>query len=43
MLVNKQCCDSFRRTMKGFSHTYTFSPESLSHSPPNSPPIQAAT
>ena len=26
MLINKQCCDTFRRTIKGFSHTYTFLP-----------------
>ena len=29
-------CNSFRRTAKGLSHTYT-----CIHSPPNSPPIQA--
>ena len=32
------CCDSFRWTAKGLSHTYT-----CIYSPANSPPIQAAT
>ena len=36
--INKQCCDSFRWTAQGLSHTYT-----CIHSPLNSPPIQAAT
>ena len=31
-------CDNFKWTAKGLSHTYT-----CIHSPPNSPPIQAAT
>ena len=35
---NYQWCDHFRWIAKGFSHTYT-----CIHSPPNSPPIQAAT
>ena len=29
--INKQCYDSFRRTVKGLSHTYTYI-----HSPPHS-------
>ena len=37
-IVTKQCCDCFTWTAKGLSHTYTGI-----HSPPNSPPIQAAT
>ena len=35
--VNKQCCDSFRWTAKGLSHTYT-----CIHSPPNSLPSRLA-
>ena len=35
--ISKQCCDSFRWTAKGLSHTYT-----RIHSPPNPHPIQAA-
>ena len=38
VIAKEQCCDSFRWTAKGFSHTYTGM-----HSPPNSPPIQVAT
>ena len=37
-IVNYQCCDGFRWTAKGLSHTCT-----CNHSPPNSPPIQIAT
>ena len=37
-IADEQCCDSFRWTVKGLSHTYT-----CIHSSPNSPPIQAAT
>ena len=37
-IANYQWCDHFRWIVKGFSHTYT-----CVHSPPNSPPIQAAT
>ena len=37
-IANQQCCDSFRWTWKGLSHIYTWI-----YSPPNSPPIQAAT
>ena len=37
-LISKQCCDSFRWTAKGLSHTYT-----CVHSPPKPPPIRAAT
>ena len=36
--ADSQCCDSFRWTVEGLSHTNT-----CIHSPPNSPPIQAAT
>ena len=36
--INKQCCDSFRWIAKEFSCIYT-----CIHSPPNSPPIHAAT
>ena len=35
---SEQCCDSFRWTEKGPSHTFI-----CVHSPPDSPPIQAAT
>ena len=37
-IANQQCCDSFRWTWKGLGHIYTWI-----YSPPNSPPIQAAT
>ena len=37
-IADKQCCDGFRWTAKGLSHTYT-----CIHSLLNSPPIQAAT
>ena len=37
-IADKQCCESSRWTAKGLSHTYT-----CTHSPPNLPPIQAAT
>ena len=37
-IVDKQCCDSFECTAKRSSQTYT-----CIHSPPGSPPIQAAT
>ena len=37
-IAGEQCCHRFRWTVKGISHTYTWI-----HSPPNSPPIQAAT
>ena len=37
-IANQQCFDSFRWTVKGLSHTYM-----CILSPPNSPPIQAAT
>ena len=33
-IVDKQCCNSFRKTAKEFCHTYT-----CIHSPLNSPPI----
>ena len=36
--ANWRCCDNFRWTAKGLSHTYT-----CIHSPPNSHPIQSAT
>ena len=36
-IASEQCCDSFRSTAKGLSHAYA-----CIHSPPNSPPIQAA-
>ena len=36
--IQIKCCDSFRWTAKGLSHIYTYI-----HSPPSSPPIQAAT
>ena len=35
-VVDQQCCDRFRWTVKGLSHSCT-----RIHSPPNSPPIQA--
>ena len=34
--ADEQCCDSFRWKAKGLSHRYSI------HSPPSSPPIQAA-
>ena len=37
-IANEQCCDSYRWTVKGLSHTYT-----CFHSSSNSPPIQATT
>ena len=37
-IADEQYCDSFRWTAKGLSHTHT-----CIHSPPNSPPTQAAT
>ena len=37
-IADGQRCDSFRHTAKGLSHTHA-----RIHSPPNSPPIQAAT
>ena len=36
--VADQCCEGFRWMVKGLSQTQT-----CIHSPPNSPPIQAAT
>ena len=35
-IANYQCCDSFRKIVKGFSHTHI-----CIHSPPNTPSIQA--
>ena len=37
-LISKQCCSSFRRRAKGFSHTYM-----CTCSAPNTPPIRADT
>ena len=37
-IANSQCFESFRCIAKQFSRTYT-----CIHSPPNSPPIEAAT
>ena len=36
--ADQQCCDGFRRVVKDLGHTHT-----CIHSPPNSPPSQAAT
>ena len=38
LAYSRLCCDTFRQTAQGLSHTFT-----CIHSPPDSCPIQAAT